>query len=87
MRVRVVVACRDWQLVSLGCLARGGVDFVVVMAARVFIIFTMPIITRLQILQQCVNLSQINIDYSSINETVVQVETRENPRLSLTVLA
>jgi hypothetical protein len=87
MRVRIVVACRDWQLVSLGCLAR-GVDFTVVMAARVFVIFfAVPIITRLQILQQCVNLSQISFDYSSINETAVQVVMRENPRLSLTVLA
>jgi hypothetical protein len=49
--------------------------------------FSAPIITRIQILQECVNLPQINIDYSSINKTTVQELMRENPRFSLTVLA
>jgi hypothetical protein len=86
MRVRSLVACRNRQLVSLGCLVQSDI-VLLFFIARVFVIFSMPFFTRLQILQECVNLSQISIGYSSINRKRVQEIMRENPRLSLTVLA
>jgi hypothetical protein len=86
MRVRSLVACRNRQLVSLGCLVQSDI-VLLFFIARVFVIFSMPFFTRLQILQECVNLSQISIGYSSINGKRVQEIMRGNPRLSLTVLA